>query len=81
MLKAKLFQIAQEKRNAELAAKRGGKSKIGFGGQTVRNYVLHPDQYVKDARTGYKAGNPGPILDGDLDGFLESFLRWGMTGD
>ncbi|WP_417383786.1 peptide chain release factor 2 [Gimesia sp.] len=79
MLKAKLFQIEQEKRDAELAAKRGGKSKIGFGGQTVRNYVLHPDQYVKDARTGYKAGNPGPILDGDLDGFLEAFLRWGMT--
>ncbi|MAC54691.1 MAG: peptide chain release factor 2 [Gimesia sp.] len=79
MLKSKLFQIEQEKRDAELAAKRGGKSKIGFGGQTVRNYVLHPDQYVKDARTGYKAGNPGPILDGDLDGFLEAFLRWGMT--
>ena len=79
MLKSKLFQIEQEKRDAELAAKRGGKSKIGFGGQTVRNYVLHPDQYVKDARTGFKAGNPGPILDGDLDGFLEAFLRWGMT--
>ncbi len=79
MLKAKLFQIEQEKRDAEQAAKRGGKSKIGFGGQTVRNYVLHPDQYVKDARTGHKVGNPGPVLDGDLDGFLESFLRWGMT--
>ncbi|MEQ8851272.1 peptide chain release factor 2 [Gimesia sp.] len=79
MLKAKLFQIQQEKRDAELAAKRGGKSKIGFGGQTVRNYVLHPDQYAKDARTGHKVGNPGPVLDGDLDGFLESFLRWGMA--
>ena len=78
MLAAKLHQIEVEKRNAELAAKRGQKSKIGFGGQTVRNYVLHPEQYVKDARTGLKVGNPQPVLDGGLDPFVEEFLRWSM---
>lgn len=79
MLQARLYQIEMEKRDAELAAKRGSKSKIGFGGQTVRNYVLHPDQYVKDARTGTKVGNPQPVLDGDIDLFLESFLRWTLS--
>jgi peptide chain release factor 2 len=78
MLGAKLQQIEGERRDAELAAKRGLKSKIGFGGQTVRNYVLHPEQYVKDARTGLKVGNPQPVLDGGLDPFVEEFLRWSM---
>lgn len=75
MLQSKLYQIEMEKRDAELAAKRGEKSKIGFGGTTIRNYVLHPDQYVKDPRTGVKVGNPQPVLDGDIDEFLEAFLR------
>ncbi|HRA87374.1 MAG TPA: peptide chain release factor 2, partial [Planctomycetaceae bacterium] len=43
-------------------------------------YVLHPDQFVKDARTGTKVGNPQPVLDGDLDLFLESYLRWTLVG-
>ncbi|MCA9040037.1 MAG: peptide chain release factor 2 [Planctomycetaceae bacterium] len=79
MLQAKLYQIEQEKRDAELAARRGQKSKIGFGGETIRNYVLHPDQYVKDARTGFKVGNPQTVLDGGLDPFLEAFLKWQMA--
>ena len=79
MLQAKLYQLEMEKRDAELAAKRGSKSKIGFGGATVRNYVLHPEQYVKDARTGTKVGNPQPVLDGEIDTFLEAFLRWTLT--
>ncbi len=78
MLLAKLYQVEQEKRESELAARRGSKSKIGFGGETIRNYVLHPDQFVKDARTGHKVGNPQPVLDGDLDGFIESYLRWAL---
>ena len=79
MLLAKLYQTEIDKRDAELSAKRGDKSKIGFGGTTVRNYVLHPEQYVKDARTGTKVGNPQPVLDGDIDTFLESFLRWRLA--
>lgn len=76
MLVAKLFQIEREKRDAELAAKRGAKTKIGFGGEPVRHYVLNPDQFVKDARTGLRVGNPQPVLDGKIDEFLESYLRW-----
>lgn len=78
MLAAKLYQIEEDKRSAELAAKRGQKSKIGFGGQTVRNYVLHPEQYVKDTRTSLKMGNPAPVLDGGLDPFIEEYLRWSL---
>jgi peptide chain release factor 2 len=76
MLIAKLFQIERDKRDAELAAKRGSKTKIGFGGEPVRHYVLNPDQFVKDARTGLRVGNPQPVLDGKIDEFLEAFLRW-----
>ncbi len=76
MLIAKLYKIQSEKREAELAAKRGSKSKIGFGGEPVRHYVLNPDQFVKDARTGMRVGNPQPVLDGGIDGFLEAYLRW-----
>ena len=60
MLIAKLYQLDREKKAAETAARRGQKSKIGFGGETIRNYVLHPEQFVKDTRTGYKSGNPRP---------------------
>lgn len=76
MLIAKLYQMQSDKREAELAAKRGSKTKIGFGGEPVRHYVLNPDQFVKDARTGMRVGNPQPVLDGGIDGFLEAYLRW-----
>jgi len=75
-----LYQIEVEKREAEVSARHGEKTKIGFGGQTVRNYVLHPDQFVKDTRSGMKVGNPQPVLDGDLDQFLEAYLRWTLAG-
>ncbi len=79
MLVAKLYQIELDKREAEVAARHGEKSKIGFGGLTVRNYVLYPDQFVKDVRSGLKQGNPSLVLDGDLDGFLEAYLRWTLS--
>jgi peptide chain release factor 2 len=79
MLLARLYQIEKEKKDAENAAKRGAKSRIGFGGETIRHYVLHPDQYVKDARTAMKTGNPQAVLNGDnLDGFIEEYLRWSI---
>lgn len=79
MLTARLFQVEKDKRDAETAAKRGAKSRIGFGGETIRHYVLHPDQYVKDARTGHKVGNPMPVLNGEnLDQFIEAYLRWAI---
>ena len=78
MLQAKLYQIEQEKRDNELAAKRGDKSRIGFGGETIRSYVLHPQQQVKDHRTMQTSSNPTRVLDGDLEVFIESYLRWSL---
>jgi peptide chain release factor 2 len=80
MLSARLFQIEKEKRDAELAAKRGAKSRIGFGGETIRHYVLHPDQYVKDTRSGHRTGQPTAILNGEhLDEYIEAYLRWAIA--
>ena len=81
MLIAKLYQLDREKKAAETAARRGQKSKIGFGGETIRNYVLHPDQFAKDTRTGYKTGNPMAVLNGDLDPFIEEYFRWSIAKD
>jgi peptide chain release factor 2 len=77
MLTAKLYRLEIERREAEIAAKHGQKSKIGFGGETLRHYVLNPDQYVKDSRTGQR-GNPMQVLDGEIDDYLEGYLRWSM---
>jgi peptide chain release factor 2 len=49
--------------------------KVGFGSQ-IRSYFLHPDQRVKDSRTGYAATNFHVVLDGDIQGFLDAYLRW-----
>ncbi len=75
MLIAKLYQIEQDKRDADLAAKRGEKTKIGFGGGTIRTYELNPTQRVKDHRTLCVSNNPGRVLDGDLKPFIEAYLR------
>ena len=79
MLQAKLYQIEQDKQSAAAAARRGEKSKIGFGGQTIRHYVLQPQQYVKDDRMELKLNNPFEILDGDLDELIEAYLRWSIS--
>jgi peptide chain release factor 2 len=79
MLVAKLYQIEQDRKEAEIAARRGEKSKIGFGGQTIRHYVLQPQQFVKDDRTDLKQSNPHEVLDGALDPFIEAYLRWSIA--
>lgn len=79
MLIAKLHQIEVEKREQANAARRGEKSKIGFGGQTIRHYVLQPQQFVKDDRSELKQSNPFEVLDGDLDPFIEAYLRWSIA--
>jgi peptide chain release factor 2 len=75
MLRARLARVEEEKREAEQAAKYQGQAKTGFGSQ-IRNYFQHPDQIVKDARTGYKTAHFQTVLDGDIQGFLEAYLRW-----
>ena len=75
MLRARLARIEDEKREAEQAAKYDKAPKTGFGAQ-IRNYFLHPDQRVKDARTGHYMGNFNAVLDGDIQGFLDAYLQW-----
>ena len=74
VLKARLVERAEEEREALLAKERGGAADTGFGGESVRSYVLHPYQMVKDARTGYETGNAQAVLDGDLDQFIREYL-------
>ena len=79
MLRARLARVEEEKREAEAAAKYNQMPKVGFGSQ-IRNYFLHPDQRVKDARTGFSAGNFHAVLDGNIQGFLDAYLRYRATG-
>lgn len=74
LLKAKLIRLEEEKREAEYAKAYDEKAKIGFGSQ-IRSYVLQPYTLAKDNRTGHETGNPRATLDGDLDGFIDAYLR------
>lgn len=80
MLRAKLIQREEEKREAEEAAKYQNKARVGFGSQ-IRNYFLHPDQRVKDVRTGYAMTNFHTVMDGNIQGFLDAVLRWRVSQD
>jgi peptide chain release factor 2 len=74
MLKARLYMLGRQKRDAELAKLYGDKGEIAWGNQ-IRSYVLQPYQMVKDHRTNHQSGKVEAVLDGDLDGFIESYLR------
>jgi peptide chain release factor 2 len=73
LLRSRLAELEEEKREAELAHERGAAQDIGFGSQ-IRSYVLHPYQLVKDHRTDHEVGNAQSVLDGALDGFVHSYL-------
>jgi len=75
MLRAQLARVEEEKREAEEAEKYQNKARVGFGSQ-IRNYFQHPDQRVKDARTGFSMGDFHKVLDGEIQGFLDSLLTW-----
>jgi peptide chain release factor 2 len=75
ILRAKLADRQREEREAELANIRGEQRSVGFGSQ-IRSYVLQPYQMVKDLRTEHETGNVDGVLDGDLDPFIEAYLRW-----
>ncbi len=74
ILKAKLLIIAQEQRAKEIAEIRGDMVEAAWGNQ-IRNYVFHPYQLVKDLRTNVETTAVGDVLDGDLDPFIEAYLR------
>ncbi|HLY81334.1 MAG TPA: peptide chain release factor 2 [Acidimicrobiales bacterium] len=75
ILAAKLADRQREERTASLEAMAGPKAQIGWGAQ-IRSYVVAPYQLVKDLRTDYETGNIQAVLDGDLDAFMEAWLRW-----
>ena len=79
MLKAKLIRREEMKREAEYAKVYDEKGEISFGSQ-IRSYVLQPYQLVKDMRTDCESGNPRAILDGEIDKFIESYLRMKLSG-
>lgn len=74
MLKAKLYQKKIEEQEAELAAIRGEQKEIGWGSQ-IRSYVFHPYSMVKDHRTNAETGNTNAVMDGDLDLFIDAYLK------
>ena len=74
MLRAKLFELEQEKKEKELAALEGDQQKIEWGSQ-IRSYVFHPYNMVKDHRTNAETGNTQAVMDGDIDMFIEAFLH------
>lgn len=79
VLKARLYELEQEKMGEEKKEMEKQKKKIEWGSQ-IRSYVLHPYQLVKDLRTGVEAGNVDAVLDGELQPFIKAFLRFDKTG-
>ncbi len=80
ILKSKLLEMELEKKELEQAALRGEHVEASFGNQ-IRSYVLHPYRMVKDERTGYETSDTTAVLDGELDPFIESYLRWHLGRD
>ena len=74
MLKARLYMLQRQKRDAEMAKLYSEKGEIAWGNQ-IRSYVMQPYRLVKDHRTGFETGNVQAVLDGDLDEFIEVYLR------
>lgn len=74
ILVSKLLEIKRNEHEKKLSQLKGENVDINFGSQ-IRSYVFHPYKMVKDHRTGYEVGNVDAVMDGDIDGFVESFLR------
>ncbi|RQW21322.1 peptide chain release factor 2 [Bacillus sp. C1-1] len=74
MMKAKLYQLKIEEQERELAEIRGEQKDIGWGSQ-IRSYVFHPYSMVKDHRTNHENGNSNAVMDGELDPFIDAYLR------
>ncbi len=75
ILRARLYEKKQKEQEAEMAKEYGQKQKIEWGSQ-IRSYVMHPYLMVKDHRTGVETGNVSKVMDGEIEEFIEGFLRW-----
>jgi peptide chain release factor 2 len=73
VLKARIFEVEQEKLNVEKKEQEQSKKKIEWGSQ-IRSYVLQPYHLVKDLRTNHEMGNVDAVLDGDIGSFIEAYL-------
>jgi peptide chain release factor 2 len=80
VLRSRLYDLEMEKQRAIDAEVEANKKEIGWGAQ-IRSYVLHPYKLVKDHRTNFEMGQAEKVLDGDLDNFMDSFLRWQVQKD
>lgn len=78
VLRAKLYELEQRKRDEEVAALRGERMENSFGSQ-IRNYVLYPYQLVKDLRSNIETGNVDAVLDGDIEAFVVGYHRWRVS--
>jgi peptide chain release factor 2 len=74
ILKSRLFELEQKKKEAEFNSIVGEKKDISWGSQ-IRSYVFQPYQMVKDHRTGFEVGQVSAVMDGDIDGFIEAYLK------
>ncbi len=79
VLRAKLYEYEEQKRQEEISKLQGEKMESSFGSQ-IRNYVLYPYRLVKDLRSGVETGNVDAVLDGDLDAFVLGYHRWKAAG-
>jgi len=79
VLKGRLYELELEKKKAKAREVESSKKEIGWGSQ-IRSYVLHPYKMVKDHRTQFEVSAAEKVLDGELDGFMDSFLRWSIRG-
>ncbi|MFG1493691.1 peptide chain release factor 2 [Halobacteriovorax sp. ZH4_bin.1] len=79
VLKSRLYELELEKQRAAAAEEEANKKEIGWGAQ-IRSYVLHPYKMVKDHRTNFESSQAEKVLDGDIDGFMDAYLRWSVDG-
>lgn len=78
VLRSRLYELEMEKKREIAAEAEANKRKIEWGSQ-IRSYVLHPYKMVKDHRSNFESSQADKVLDGDLDGFMDSFLRWSVA--
>lgn len=74
MLKSKLLEIAEREKMEKIEDIKGEMKEIGWGSQ-IRSYVFHPYTMAKDHRTDYEVGNINAVMDGDIDGFIQAYLK------
>ncbi len=79
MLKSKLMQLAEQEHKDKIEDLKGVQKDIAWGSQ-IRSYVFHPYNLVKDHRTGFEMGNIGAVMDGELDGFINAYLKAASLG-